>query len=246
MSQHWLQLIAITLCRQARIHVLDRLTYIPEAPITAHEALSIVHDWSCINMGDRPLRRTVWEERRAIFEHLTPQTVDTNDHPVGKWLITQPKTRPNYIPWITYSNTDILQAPGTNVLCSPADLLSYSATTRCFIREYGQENIFRLKPSVGTALRLAHSPTIFFSYFFPISTISPTTTKFFSYAPGLPTNFHYYMTPYTYVSPTSFINSINTISHTFTYLFTTRNDQSIYCRLGTPCSATTSRIKTSI
>ena len=98
LSQHWLQLIAITLCRQARIHVLDRLTYVPEAPITALEALFIVHDWSCINMGNRPLRRTVWEERRAIFEHLTPQTVDTNDHPVGKWLIAQPKTRPNYVP----------------------------------------------------------------------------------------------------------------------------------------------------
>ena len=234
LSQYWLQLIAITLCRQARIHVLGRLTYVPEAPITALEALAIVHDWSCINMGDRPLRRTVWEERRAIFEHLTPLTIDTNDHPGGKWLITQPKTRPNYVPWITYSNTDILRATGTIVLCCPADLLSYSATTRFIIREYGQEHIFRLKPSVGTALRLAHSPL-------PLG-----TTKFFSYAPGLPTNFHYYMAPYTYVSPTSSINSINTISHIFTYLFTTRNDRSIYCRLGTPCSATTSRIKTSI
>ena len=46
--------------------------------------LSIVHDWSCINMVDRPLRRTVWGERRAIFEHLTPQTVDTTNHPAGK------------------------------------------------------------------------------------------------------------------------------------------------------------------
>ena len=147
------------MCRQARIHVLDRLTYVPEAPITALEALSIVHDWSCINMGDRPLRRTVWEERRAIFEHLTPQTIDTNYHPVGKWLISQPKTRPSYVPWITYSNTDILQAPGTIMLCCPADLISYSATTRYIIREYGQEHIFRLKPLVGTALRLAHSPT---------------------------------------------------------------------------------------
>ena len=58
-SQHWLQLIAITFCRQAKIHILDQLTYTPESHITALDALSIVHDWSCINMGDRHLRRTV-------------------------------------------------------------------------------------------------------------------------------------------------------------------------------------------
>ena len=159
LSQHWLQLIAITFCRQAKIPILDRLTYTPEAPITPRKALSVIHDWSCINMGDRPLRHTVWEERRAIFEHLTPQPIDINDDAAGKWLITQPRTRPSYVPWITYSNTDILQAPGTVVLCCPADSFSYSATACYVIREYGQENIFRLKPSVGTAVRLDRSPT---------------------------------------------------------------------------------------
>ena len=159
LSQHWLQLIAITFCRQANIHILDRLTYTPEAPITPLEALTVIHDWSCINMGDRPLRHTVWEERRAIFEHLTPQSIDINDDAAGKRLITQPRNRPRYVPWITYSNTDILQAPGTVVLCCLADFFSYSATARYVIREYGQEIIFRLKPSVGTTVRLDRSPT---------------------------------------------------------------------------------------
>ena len=156
LSQHWLQLIAITFCRQAKVPILDQLTYTPEAPITAIEALSIVHDWSCINMSDR---RTVWMDRRAVFEHLTPQPINDHDNATGKWLITQPKTPPNYVPWITYSNTDILQAPGTVVLCCPADLLSYSATAGYVIREYEQENIYRLRPSVGTANHLIHSPT---------------------------------------------------------------------------------------
>ena len=110
-------------------------------------------------MGNRPLHRTIWEDRRAVFEHLTPQLMDEQDNAAGKWLITQPRIKPNYVPWITYSNTDILQASGTIVLCCPADLLSFSATTRYVIREYGQENIFRLKPSVGTAIRLIRSPT---------------------------------------------------------------------------------------
>ena len=95
-------------------------------------------------MGERPLHRTIWEDRRAVFEHLTPQPMDEHENAAGKWLITQLKIKPNYVPWITYSNMDILQAPATIVICCPADLLSFSATARYVIREYGQENIFRL------------------------------------------------------------------------------------------------------
>ena len=73
-SKHWLQLIAITFCRQAEIHILYRLTYTLESPIAALEALSIVHYWSCIQMGDRPLRRTIWEDRRASFRTLDSPT----------------------------------------------------------------------------------------------------------------------------------------------------------------------------
>ena len=159
LSQHWLQLIAVIFCRQAKIYFLDRQSYTPEKPVTVNEALSIAHNWSSTNMGGRPLRRTVWEDRKAILQHLAPQHDGDQSNTTGKWLITQPKTRPNYLPWITYANTDILQAPGTVILCCPADLLSYSATTRYVIREYGQENIFRLRPAVGTAIRLVRSPT---------------------------------------------------------------------------------------
>ena len=60
----------------------------------------------------------------------------------GKWLISQPKIRPSHVSWITYSDTDILQASGTLVLCCPADLHSQSATIRYIIREYRQEIIF--------------------------------------------------------------------------------------------------------
>ena len=156
-SQHWLQLIAITFCRQAKIHILDRLTYTPESPVTALEALSIVHDWSCIHMGDRPLRRTVWEVRRAVFEHLTPLPIDEHDNAAGKWPITLPKIKPNY----TLDN--VLQhrhhtTPRHNSTMLPGGLIVVSATARNVIREYGQENIFRLRPSVGTAIRSSTAP----------------------------------------------------------------------------------------
>ena len=159
LSQQWLQLIAITFCRQTEICILDRLTYTPDTALSTLEALSIMHSWSCIHMGNRPLHRTIWEDRKAIFGHLTSKPLDNHEKDSGKRLISQPKSRPNYVPWITYSDTDILQASGTLVLCCPADLQSQSATIRYIVREDGQEAIFRLKPSVGTAICLKHSHT---------------------------------------------------------------------------------------
>ena len=157
LSQHWLQLLAITFCRQARIRLLDKYTYTFENPVTVLEALSVVHDWSCTNLGDRPLRRTVWQDRKAILDHLTPRQ-DNQSTVTGKLLTTHPKFKPNYLSWISYEETDILQARGTVAICCPADLLSYSAMARYVIREYGQEEIFRLRPTVGKAIRLARSP----------------------------------------------------------------------------------------
>ena len=157
LSQHWLQLLAITFCRQARIRLLDKYTYTFENPVTVLEALSVVHDWSCTNLGDRPSRRRVWQDRKAILDHLTPRQ-DNQSTVTGKLLTTHPKFKPNYLSWISYEETDILQSRGTVAICCPADLLSYSAMARYVIREYGQEEIFRLRPTVGKAIRLARSP----------------------------------------------------------------------------------------
>ena len=44
LSQHWLQLLAIIFCRQAKIRLLDKHTYTFENPVTVLEALSVVHD----------------------------------------------------------------------------------------------------------------------------------------------------------------------------------------------------------
>ena len=145
---------------------------------------------------------------RTSSEHLTPHSIDINDDAAGKRLITQPKTRPSYLPWITYSNTDILQAPGTVVL------FSYSATDRYVIREYGQENIFRLKPSVGTAVRLDSSRLL-----------HPGTIKFFSCVPEPQINIRSCMKPYTHASRISYINSTNVASRDFTCQSMTQKDQ---------------------
>ena len=74
-------------------------------------------------MEDRPLRRMLWQDRKAILEHLSPPC---NDQRVmtGKCLAVQPKSRPNYVSWVKYDNTDILQARGTVTICCPADLMS--------------------------------------------------------------------------------------------------------------------------
>ena len=85
LSQHWLQLLAITFCRQAKIRQLDKYNYTFENPMTVLEALSVVHDWSCTNVGDRNLRRTVWQDRKAILDHLTPSQ-DNQSTVTGKLL----------------------------------------------------------------------------------------------------------------------------------------------------------------
>ena len=157
LSQHWLQLLAITFCRQTKIRLLDKYTYAFENPVTVLEALSVVHDWSCTNLGDRPLRRTVWQDHKAILDHITPNQ-DNQSTVTGKLLTTHPKVKPNYLSWISYEETDILQARDTVAICCPADLLSYSAMARYVIREYGQEEIFKLRPAVGKAIHLAKSP----------------------------------------------------------------------------------------
>ena len=135
LSQHWLQLIAIIFCRQKKICIFDRLIYTPETPISPLEALSIMHSWSCVHMGNRPLHCTIWKDRKAVFGHLMWNPLENHAEETGKWLISQPKIRPSHVPWITYSDTNILQASGTLVLCCPADLQSQSATIRYIIRE---------------------------------------------------------------------------------------------------------------
>ena len=138
--QQWLQLLAIPLCRQAKILLLDRNTYTFENPVTVLAELFVVHDTSCKKIGNKPLRRTVWQDRKAILDHLPPSQ-DNESNFTWKLLTTQPKVKPNYLPWITYDETDILQARVNVVVCCPADLMSYSATARYVIREFSQEEI---------------------------------------------------------------------------------------------------------
>ena len=92
------------------------------------------------------------------------------------------------LPWITYGETDVLQARGTVVVCCPANLMSHSALTRYVIREYGQEKMFRQRPTMGQAMYLTKSPT------------APWTNDiFFYFSRELPTSILYYMTCYSCV-----------------------------------------------
>ena len=92
LSQHWLQLLAITFCRQAKICLLDKYTYSLENPVTVLEALSVVHDWSYTNLGDRPLHRTVWQDCKTILDHLTSNQ-DNRSTVTGKLLTSHPKVK---------------------------------------------------------------------------------------------------------------------------------------------------------
>ena len=106
-SQHWLQLLAIIFCLKAKIGLLDKNTFTFENPVTVFTALSVVHDWSCTHMGNKPSRRTVWQDRKAILEQIAPSQ-DNQSTFTGNLLTTNPKIKLNYLPWITYDETDIL------------------------------------------------------------------------------------------------------------------------------------------
>ena len=115
------------------------------------------------NMGDRVLRRTVCQDRKAIFEHLASHPTTSATLQV-KGLsrirnIDQTTCLAKQLTTKSYTDTDILQALGTLVLCCPADLVPYSAMARYVIRVFGQEEIFRLRPIIGKAVHLARSPT---------------------------------------------------------------------------------------
>ena len=60
---------------------------------------TIVHAWSCTNIGDGPLLRTVWQDRTAYFEHRATQPTNNRSNTTGIWLIMQPRTRPKNLPW---------------------------------------------------------------------------------------------------------------------------------------------------
>ena len=77
-------------------------------------------------MGNRPLHRTIWEDRKAVFGHLMSNPLENHAEETGKWLVSQPRIRPSHVPWITYSDTDILQACGTLVLCCPIPIGDFS------------------------------------------------------------------------------------------------------------------------
>ena len=227
LSQHWLQLIAIIFCRQTKICILDRFTYTPDTSMFTLEALSIMHSWSCTHMGNCTLHHTIWEDRRAIFGHLTSKPLDNHEEDTGKWLISQPEIRPNHVPWITYSYTDILQASGTLVLCCPVNLQSQSATIRYIVREYGQEAIFRLKPSVGTAICLKHSHT------------APWDNQIFLLCTRAPNKHHSCTKLCTHAPLTSNTSFINPKSPKSTYPSMTPNDRLTSYQLGTPRSEIT-------
>ena len=144
-----------TLENLRKIRLLDKNSFTFEYPVTVLAALSVVHDWSYKNMGMRPLRRTVWHDRKAILDHLAP---GQSKHLHGKAVNNAPKVKPYYLPRITYDETDILQARGTVVVWCPVDLMSYSAIARSVLREYGQEDTFRLRHVVGKAIHLVKSP----------------------------------------------------------------------------------------
>ena len=143
--QHWLQLLAIIFCRQAKIGLLDKQPYTFETPVTVLEAFAVVRDWSTTNMGNRPLRQlssarssshcracdTVQSSRRAPKKTVNHAAESPPELP-SMDLVRQHRhiTSTRHCSFMSFANFD-----------------SRAAMTRYAIREYGQEAIFRRQPT---------------------------------------------------------------------------------------------------
>ena len=95
----------------------------------------------------------VWSDKYAI-EAGARQSDQPLDPPVSRLFIYRGKLKPVLVPYIYYSHTDLLRAPGAIVICCPADLVTNSATTRYILREYGVEGIVAKRPSMGSVIHL--------------------------------------------------------------------------------------------
>ena len=98
-TQHWLQQLAIIFCRQAKIRLMDKHTYMFGNPVTEREALVSVsvHDWFCTSLGNQPSHRTVWQDLRGLVDHLTSLR-NSPSTSTGRLLTKQPKVNTNYLP----------------------------------------------------------------------------------------------------------------------------------------------------
>ena len=156
--RHWLELIAIIFCRHPRIRILDHYMHHFDPPQTVVQTLKTIDTWSRANTAGRAIQRLVWSDKYAI-EAGARQSDQPLDPPVGRLFIYRGKLKPVLVPYIYYSHTDLLQAPGAIVICCPADLVTNSATTRYILREYGTDEIFAKRPSMGSVLHLDRTLT---------------------------------------------------------------------------------------
>ena len=73
---------------------------------------------------------------------------------LGREIIYPGILYPQLVDYITYDQTDILQAPHHIVLCCPANLETNSAAFRFIFCEYDVDAIFQIRPEVGNVLTL--------------------------------------------------------------------------------------------
>ena len=85
--------------------------------------------------------RSMCRNESAVMTFLTTEPVP-KEPAVGKELVYQQRYVLTYSRFITNSDKDLLQVPGTIVIGCRTDLARYSAVTRYVLWEYGVKNYF--------------------------------------------------------------------------------------------------------
>ena len=99
------------------------------------------------------MTRSVWPDFNAIRGSFKTSSGTLTDDPGGE-IIYPDVLHPHLVDFVSYDQTDSLQAPHDIVVCCPANLKTNSAVLRYIFREHGSDVIFNLRPMVGNILTL--------------------------------------------------------------------------------------------
>ena len=150
--QDWYRLVTACTPREWNLHIVASRTYQFSPRISVRAALNLVDSWMRINGEDQQLPRAIWVDLDDI---CPPKDSPETDPPVGRTIrYKDTGSRPDYSAFISYSTEDFLQVQGTLVMAMPADLNPRSAMAKAILREYDKEEIFRLRPKVGSVIHV--------------------------------------------------------------------------------------------
>ena len=106
-----------------------------------------------LNTNGARIKRPIWRDEKDIKGGEIESEAEQDS--IGRTLkFPLPVDLPKYSDSITYQNDDLFLASGHVVIAMPADMNPRSAMASTIVREYGKEELFKMRPQVGQVLSI--------------------------------------------------------------------------------------------